>query len=231
MLAYLDYDASLHVPSDVGVDSKYLDPAYTKTQTYLDEIAQWTINNKMKVNESKCNYMLFSRSKEQMLTRLSLNNVTIDRIPVSKVLGIWISKDVGNWERNTTEICKKAYARISMLTKLKYVGVKTEDLLEIYVLFIRSVTEYCSTVFHSSLTKRGKNWKYSKTCLRVILQECYVDYFVALEMTGLQSLKSRRDSKSLSFAKKAQEHPTYSKLFPKNPTNGDHYTYKRQRTI
>ena len=39
-----------------------------------------------------------------------------------------------------------------MLTKLKYIGVSTEDLIEIYVLFIRSLTEYCATAFHSSLT-------------------------------------------------------------------------------
>ena len=48
--------------------------------------------------------------------------------------------------------CKKAYSRLGMLTKLKYVGVPTEDLLDIYILFIRSVTEYCAVVFHSSLT-------------------------------------------------------------------------------
>ena len=38
-----------------------------------------------------------------------------------------------------------------MLTKLKYVGVKMEDILEIYKLYIRSVTEYGSVAFHSSL--------------------------------------------------------------------------------
>ena len=32
----------------------------------------------------------------------------------------------------------KAYARLSMLTKLKYVGVGIEVLINIYVLFIRS---------------------------------------------------------------------------------------------
>ena len=31
-------------------------------------------------------------------------------------------------------------------------GVKTEDLLDIYILYIRSIAEYCSVAFHSSLT-------------------------------------------------------------------------------
>ena len=41
-----------------------------------------------------------------------------------------------------------------MITKLKYVGVNTDDLLDIYILFIRSVVEYCAVVFHSSVTQK-----------------------------------------------------------------------------
>ena len=41
---------------------------------------------------------------------------------------MWITEDL-NWEQNTKEICRKAYSRMSMLTKLKYVGTNTEDLL------------------------------------------------------------------------------------------------------
>ena len=38
--------------------------------------------------------------------------------------------------------------------KLKYVGVSTEDLPHFYILFIRSVVEYCAVVFHSSVTQK-----------------------------------------------------------------------------
>ena len=50
---------------------------------------------------------------------------------------IWgqISDD-GLWSKNTQEILKKGYSRISFPAKLKYAGVKIEDLLEIYQLFI-----------------------------------------------------------------------------------------------
>ena len=39
------------------------------------------------------------------------------------------------------------------MTKFKYFGVKTEDLLDIYKLYIRSVVEYCSVAYHSRLTQ------------------------------------------------------------------------------
>ena len=72
------------------------------------------------------------------------------------MLGLWISEDL-SWSRNCKEICKKAYSRMTMITKLKYVGVGVQDLLEIYILFIRSVTEYCAVAFHSSLTLEQSN--------------------------------------------------------------------------
>ena len=50
----------------------------------------------------------------------------------------------GSWAKNTKEILKKGYTRISFLTKLKYAGVNIEDLLQIFQLFIRSCTEYCA---------------------------------------------------------------------------------------
>ena len=32
-----------------------------------------------------------------------------------------------------------------------------EDLIDIYILFIRSITEYCAVAFHSSLTQEQSN--------------------------------------------------------------------------
>jgi hypothetical protein len=108
----------------------------------------------------------------------------IEQKKVVKLLGVWISEDM-SWSRNTTEICRKAYSRLGMLTKLKYVGVSTEDLLNIYILFIRSCAEYCSVVYHSRLTADHITSleRIQKTCLKIILRENYVSYEAALEMT------------------------------------------------
>ena len=58
-----------------------------------------------------------------------------------------------------------------MITKLRYVGVSAEDLIDIYILFIRSVTEYCSVTFHSSLTQQQSDQleRIQRICLKVIL--------------------------------------------------------------
>ena len=162
-------------------------------------------------------------AKVSFTTRLSLNGHKLDQVSASKILGIWITEDL-SWEKNTKTICQKSYARMSMLTKLKYTGVSTEDLIEIYVLFIRSLTEYCATAFHSSLTLEQSRdiERIQKTCLKLILGDNYVDYAAALEMTGLKTLHERREERCQKFALKSVRHPTMNRIFPRNPneTNG-----------
>ena len=178
----------------------------------------------MKLNEAKCTYMVFTRSHENFATRLCVNNKTLDRLSVTKMLGIWISEDL-SWSRNCQEICKKAYSRLSIITKLKYVGVRFEDLLDIYTLFIRSVTEYCAVAFHSRLTleQSDKLESIQRTCLKVILGEMYVGYQAALEMCGLQTLHQRRLQRCLDFAEKCIKHPRLKRLFPLNEKTSVHY--------
>ena len=108
-----------------------------------------------------------------------------------------------------------------MLTKLRYVGVQTEDLIDVYKLFIRSIIEYCSVVYHSRLTEEQSNKlkRIQKTCLKIILSEMYVEYESALEMTGLSSLKSRRIRRCLDFSLKSIKHPKNKKMFPASDKN------------
>ena len=187
-------------------------------QASLNQIAEWTNTNLMQLNEAKCNYMIFSRSKTGFVTRLKVNGHKMDHLSVTKLLGVWISEDL-SWSKNCKEICRKAYSRVSMITKLKYAGVAKEDLLNIYILFIRSVTEYCAVVFHPSLSQDNirKLEMIQKTCLKVILGDMYISYSSALEMCGLETLSQRRQKRCLDFAKKCVKHPKLKDLFPFNP--------------
>ena len=215
----VEYNFFEHVASDVGIDDKYLPSSNYQTQEHLNFISNWTSQNLMRLNEAKSNYMVFSRSKEKFATRLSINSVKLDRISVTKLLGVWIAEDM-SWSRNSQEICKKAYSRLSMITKLKYVGVSRDDLLDIYILFIRSVTEYCAVVFHSRLTQEDsmKIERIQKTCLKVILGDCYESYHNALKICGLQTLSERREKRCLDFSHKCLKHPRNKRLFPPNPS-------------
>ena len=137
-------------------------------QETLDSVSDWTDQNLMRINEKKCNFMIFSRS--EVATRLNMNNVVLDKVSEAKILGVWVTDDL-SWSKNCRDISIRAFSRLSMLTKLRYVGTKIEDLVEIYILYIRSITEYCSVAYHSSLTvaQSDKLERIQKVCLRVIL--------------------------------------------------------------
>ena len=117
-----------------------------------------------------------------------------------------------------------------MLSKLKYVGTSQQDLVLLYCLHIRSITEYCSTAFHSSLTAKQTNKleAIQKTCLRIILGEDYLSYDSALASTGLLSLKARREKRELTFFLKCTKHPTNSTMFPLNPSQDPHNMRKKR---
>ena len=105
-----------------------------------------------------------------------------------------------------------------------------EDLLDIYILFIRSVVEYCAVAFHSSLTQQQSNKleRIQKTSLRVILGDMYVDYAAALEMSGLQTLTDRRLKRCLDFSRKCLKHPRNKRLFPLNPSTSEHFVRNKE---
>ena len=163
----------------------------------------------------KPSVMMILRSETSFATRLDINHIRLEQTPVTKMLGVWISDDL-SWTKNCKEISIKAYSRLSMLTKLKYVGVSVEDLLDVYKLFIRSCVEYCSVAFHSTLTleQSAKLEQIQKTCLRVILSDMYISYSAAMEMTGLETLHTRREKRCLNFALKCLKNEKMSKMFP-----------------
>ena len=97
-------------------------------------------------------------------------------------------------------------------------GVSLEDLIDIYKLYIRSIAEYCSVVFHSSITQEEskKIERIQKICLKVILGDMYISYEAALEMCGLTTLRERRETRCLDFALKCVKHTKNKRLFPLN---------------
>ena len=227
-----EFNFKKQVASHIGIDELYVAGENLTTQETLNNIAEWTDINKMKLNEDKTNYMVFSRSEIEFATRLYLNKKTLDRVEAVKLVGVWVTTWL-DWQKNTSEIYKKAYARVTMITKLKYVGVKREDLINIYVLYIRSALEYCSVLWHSTLTVEQAQSieRVQKTCLKIILGPEYNHYSHALEVCGLEPLNDRREARCLKFGLKCLLHPVHKKMFPVNPQleNSDLDTRNREQ--
>ena len=213
-----EYDFIQHIPSDIQGEQRFIPVERLDTQSNLDKISRWTNDNLMRLNESKTTYLVFTRAREQFSTRLTLNQKVIERQSAVKLLGVWLQED-GGWSKNTREMCKKAYARMSMLTKLKYGGADIEELIHMFKQFVRGSLEYCSVAWGSSLTAQQSYSleRCQATALKLILQESYVSYSAALEMAGLQTLEARRLNRYLDFSLKSIKHSQNNRFLPKNP--------------
>jgi len=140
-----------------------------------------------------------------------------------KLLGVRITENL-DWETNTRELCKKSYARLSLLCKLKFIGMNLKDLVIVYIAYIRSILEYCCVVWSSSLTIAQDDAleRVQKVSLKVILGPVYVKYQSALSVVELETLRIRREKLCLSYAKKCLKSQRHSVLFQVEPITYNH---------
>ena len=184
----------------------------------MNEINDWTIKQKMVINEKKSKTLIFNYTdKYQFTTRLRINDKMIEVIDSTKLLGTIISDNLC-WDLNTANIVKKANARMQLLRKVASFGTNQDELKDIYILFIRSLLEQSATVWHSSLTEENINdlERIQKTAFKLILGEKYQTYDKALLKLDMETLSERRTSLCLSFAQKCCKNQKTSDMFPKN---------------
>ena len=116
-----------------------------------------------------------------------------------------------------------------MLHKFAKFTNNKSHLIHIFKSQVRGVLEYCSTVWHSSLTEAECNdiERVQKAAVRLIMGNKYKGYKEALQYMNLESLKERRKNMALSFAKKSLKLGKFSEFFPLN--NAKHLMKKRNQ--
>ena len=116
---------------------------------------------------------------------------------------------------------------MSILRKLRAFQVPIVDLINIYVLYIRSRLEQSAVVWNSSLNQGEiiELERVQKVAFRLILGSDYINYQNALEMTNMETLSERRKQLCLKFAQKAVKSENFKDLFPLN-TSSHHEKYR-----
>ena len=110
---------------------------------------------------------------------------------------------------------KRANSKLWCLKRLKKLGAKTEDLIDVYIKQIRSILEFATPVWHPGLNgeQRLSVERIQKCAFNIILGEKYSSYRSALCELKMETLFYRRDKLCKKFAKKAQKHSKFSKWF------------------
>ena len=161
-----------HVASDINVEHNQLLPqSNIHSQAYLDKISEWTNTNQMKLNPDKSKFMVVNFTDNyQFNTRLNIEGDNLQQVRETKLLGV-IVNDKLSWHSNTNFLVKKAYKRMIILHNLFEFNLPISELINIYILYIRSVLESSAVIWHSSISKSEaiQFERVQKTALQIIL--------------------------------------------------------------
>ena len=182
----------------------------------MNTVAEYTTNQKMKVNSEKSKVMLFNSSKKyDFMPQLSIEpGHNLELVESCKLLGVIIQSNL-KWDENTESICKRAFDRLWMIRRLKALGASNEELIDVYAKQVRSILEQAVAVWSPALTlyQAAQIERVQKTFCAVVLGPMYTDYSSALTTLDLVPLDERRQTLCSNFAKKCFRSEKYSDWF------------------
>ena len=177
----------------------------------------------MRVNASKTKVLCVSdaRTYEAAAYVVDSEGNEIDSLDSLKVLGVHFSRNPDMAEQ-VNSICRKFRSRVWILRHLSHNGFSQEDLLKVYKSIILPTHDYCSNVYHSSLTL-------SQTVVLERLQAKALkaiygyepSYKELIEKAGITTLRARREARELAFARKCATSVRFARWFPIHESSRD----------
>ena len=116
-----------------------------------------------------------------------INNSSLDQVSETRLLGLIVQDDL-SWRSKTESLVKRAYTRMIIIRKLSEFDLNTNDMITIYVLFIRSILEQSSVVWSSSITQGelASLEMCQKVALRIIFGINYMSFDLVLKLSKLK---------------------------------------------
>ena len=117
----------------------------------LRKVVEWLHLNKLSLNVKKTHYMIFTMKKKFNLTeKIYINNTVVERVNVTKFLGVNIDSKL-SWMFHIQFIKIKIAKGIGILCKAqKYLGVTS--LVTLYHSFIYPYISYCTEIWGGACT-------------------------------------------------------------------------------
>ena len=166
---------------------------------HINQAVSWSTTNKMIPNVDKTKDIVISFHKQPIdISTICIEGVEIERVKSLKLLGIIVTDKI-TWNENTTYICSKVSKRLYHLNQLRRAGVDSVDLLAFYESVIRSVLEYASPVWHTSLTVADSSRIESIQRRAMKIFEPELGYDAACSKHHLDNTTVRRENLSKKF--------------------------------
>ena len=108
----------------------------------LNDIYYWLLTNKLTLNVTKSNYVIFHVPNKKIddMT-IKINNQTLSRKILIKYLGVWIDENL-SWKQHISHVSLKLSRSIGLLYKLKR-NLTQNTLRMLYFAFFQPYIDYC----------------------------------------------------------------------------------------
>ena len=121
----------------------------------LDKLNIWFAVNKLSLNVSKTNFIIFGNRKYKGEVDIKINDISIERVYTTKFLGVLIDHQL-NWKEHIDYICNKVSRNIAVIFKASNV-LNTKSLHSLYCTLILPYLNYClenwGNTYESNLNK------------------------------------------------------------------------------
>ena len=185
-------------------------------QDEVQKVVSLSSDRKMLLNPLKTKAMTFNPLKKydispQISTEVGSN---IEVVEEQKILGNILRSDLKTIS-NTEYICKRAFQRMWILRRLKYLGCPIPELLDVLRQQIISICEGSVAFWGPMITQVESNMleRCLKTGLHIIYQEKYISFSQVLKLANMSSLKMRRIELITNFSKKAYKSSKFNSWF------------------
>ena len=177
----------------------------------LDKLNIWFAVNKLSLNVSKTNFILFGNRNYNGEVDIKIDGINIERVYVTKFLGVLIDHKL-NWKDHINHICNKVSRNIAIIYKASKV-LNTKSLFSLYCTLILPYLNYCSenwgNTYESNLNKLFLK---QKRVIRIINKATFYAHTTLLfKKLNVLKLKDLIELKTAIFMYKV-----YTKSLPRN---------------
>ena len=141
-----------------------------KTNQELNKIVSWMNINKLFLNFSKSNFMIFTGKRLNHQFNIKLGDVNLKRVYQTKYLGVIIDSNL-TWKPHLTNLRNKLIRHCHLLNKTKNL-VPKKTLIQIYYSTIYPHLQYAITAWgNANKTLIEKMFVMQKTIIKIILKK------------------------------------------------------------
>ena len=171
-----------------ATDKNYLIELANTTLVLLDK---FLTANAVRINESKCEYMLVCPKGKSIYTHepVFYKNVPLREVNAIKFLGVYIDKKL-NFTNHTEKLIKKLRKYIAIFYKIRRFVTKKHMLL-VYHSNVCSLISYCLLVYGRGNTQNlDRIERLQKRILKIILSKSNAEINMAMKKNKLLSLRN-----------------------------------------